>query len=76
MRGKSMHRAPKFVATALILAAAALQPACSNDPSSSGILGNAANSSASQTSKKFWDRCINTECPPMNEDDGRAKKAQ
>jgi hypothetical protein len=76
MRGKSMRRAPKFVATALILAAAALQPACSNDSGSPGILGNAANSSASQTSKKFWDRCINTECPPMNEDEGRAKKPQ
>ena len=76
MRGKSMHRTPKFVATALILAAAALQPACSNDASSPGILGNAANSSSSQTSKKFWDRCINSECPPMNENDPQPKKAQ
>jgi len=68
-----MHRAPKLVVTALLLAAAALQPACSNDASDPGILGNAVSSSASTTSKKFWDRCLSDQCPPMNEDDGKPK---
>jgi ABC-type glycerol-3-phosphate transport system substrate-binding protein len=63
-----MHRAPKFVVIALLLAAALVQTACGND-----TLSNATSSSAATTSKKFWDRCINGECPPMNEDDGKPK---
>jgi hypothetical protein len=55
-----------------------LQPACSNGPSETaqGVLGNGTSSSASQTSKKFWDRCLGSQCQPMNDDDGRPKKSQ
>ena len=26
--------------------------------------------------KKFWDRCLGTQCPPMGEDDGRPKNTK
>ncbi len=72
-----MGRVRRAIATALLLCGALLQPACSNGPSETaqGVLGNGTSSSASQTSKKFWDRCLGSQCQPMN-DDERPKKSQ
>ena len=59
-----MHRARKLAVTTLLLASAAIQPACSN-----GFGATGPSESASATSKKFWDRCLGTQCPPMNAED-------
>jgi hypothetical protein len=49
-----------------------MQSGCSNGFTSDG--GSAP--SASETSKKFWDRCLGTQCPPMNSDDDAPKRKQ
>lgn len=67
-----MRRARKLTVTAMFLACAALQPACTNAFTADG----ATASSASETSKKFWDRCLGTQCPPMNSDDDAPKRKQ
>jgi hypothetical protein len=54
------------VAIALLLTDAGALSACSSGDQ--GPLGSVTNSSATSTSKKFWDRCINGECPPMDAD--------
>jgi hypothetical protein len=66
-----MHRARKLAVTVLLLACAAMQPACSN-----GFTADGPAPSASETSKKFWDRCLGTQCPPMNSDDGAPKRKE
>jgi hypothetical protein len=55
------------MAIALLLTGASALPACSNGDQ--GPLGSVTSSSASSSSKKFWDRCINGECPPMDSED-------
>jgi hypothetical protein len=71
-----MHKASRDVVAGLLLMGAAMLGACSNGEGGAGLLGGGTQTPAAQTSKKFWDRCIQTECPPMNEDDGRPKKQQ
>ena len=72
-----MHRVSRIAVAALLLVGAAMLAACSNgEAGGAGLLGGGTSTPAAQTSKKFWDRCIQTECPPMNEDDGRPKKQQ
>ena len=56
----------------LLLACVVMQSGCSNGFTSDG--GSAP--SASETSKKFWDRCLGTQCPPMNSDDDAPKRKQ
>ena len=66
-----MQRARKLAATAVILTCAAVQAACSNGFGASG-----ASEAASSTSKKFWDRCLGTQCPPMNSEDEAPKSKE
>jgi len=60
---------------ALLVTGADALSACSSN-GDQGPLGSATNSSASSTSKKFWDRCINGECPPMETDEKPKPRAQ
>jgi hypothetical protein len=62
------------MAIALLLTGADGLSACSNGDQ--GPLGSVTNSSASSSSKKFWDRCINGECPPMETDDKPKPRTQ
>jgi hypothetical protein len=64
-----MNRAFRFMMTALLLGGSALLIACSNDIGANG----AESTGKSFDSRKYWDRCINGECPPMNETDARKK---
>ena len=67
-----MRVSRKLSATVLLLACAAIQPACKNGFTAQG--GSAP--SASEASKKFWDRCIGTQCPPMNSDEDAPKRKE
>jgi hypothetical protein len=62
----------RLIAVALLLNGVHALSACSNGDQ--GPLGSVTNSSASTTSKKFWDRCVNGECPPMDTDDKPKKQ--
>ena len=59
-----MHRTRKIAAAALLVASAVGLGACGNSFGAD---------TASSTSKKFWDRCLGTQCPPMNSDDDAPK---
>jgi hypothetical protein len=59
---------------ALLLTGAEALSACSSGDQ--GPLGSVTNSSTSSASKKFWDRCINGECPPMDPDDKPKPRTQ
>ena len=56
-----MKRLVHFGLMALLLAPAALQTGC----------GNTAE--APVNARKYWDRCLGTQCPPMDEADARKK---
>ncbi len=61
-----MNRASRFVATALLLVGSAMQTACGNS------IG-AESAGQSFDARKYWDRCLGTQCPPMDETDARKK---
>jgi len=62
-----MRLASKFALIVLLFTAVVSLEACSGGDGAP--LGGATSSSASMRSKKFWDRCNNGECPPMDADD-------
>ena len=61
-----MHQSLRLLATGMLLAAVVTLAACGGD---GGPLANGTSSTAAVRSKKFWDRCNNGECPPMDQDD-------
>jgi hypothetical protein len=60
-RELGLKRLLHFGLMALLLAGAAMQTAC----------GNTAE--PPMNARKYWDRCLGTQCPPMDEVDGRKK---
>ena len=56
-----LRRLVHFGLMALLLASAALQTGC----------GNTA--APPMNARKYWDRCLGTQCPPMDEVDARKK---
>jgi hypothetical protein len=56
----------RWVAAGLLVAAVVTLAACGGD---GGPLANGTSSATAIKSKKFWDRCNNGECPPMDQDD-------
>jgi len=65
-----MRRARELVGAVLLLVCAVMQSGCSSGFTAEG------GSSASDTSKKYWDRCLGAQCPPMNADDDAPKRKQ
>jgi hypothetical protein len=61
-----MQQSLKWLAAGLLVAGLGTLAACSGDGSP---LANGTSSTAAIKSKKFWDRCNNGECPPMDQDD-------
>ncbi len=59
-----MSRVSRLVAMGLLLACAVLQAACSLNGDSSAQPFDA---------RKYWDRCLGAQCPPMDEGDARKK---
>jgi hypothetical protein len=62
----------RHIAVALLLTGVHALSACSNGDQ--GPLGSVTSSSASMDSRKFWDRCNNGECPPMDSEDKPQKQ--
>jgi hypothetical protein len=62
----SMHQSSRLIAAGMLLAVLVTLAACAGD---GAPLANGTNSTAAIRSKKFWDRCNNGECPPMDQDD-------
>jgi hypothetical protein len=60
-RGLSLKRLLDFALMGLLLASAAVQTACANT------------AEPPMNARKYWDRCLGTQCPPMDEVDGRKK---
>jgi hypothetical protein len=65
-----MHHISRIISAGMLAAALVTLAACGGD---GGPFANATSSTAALRSKKFWDRCNNGECPPMDQDD-RAEK--
>jgi len=61
-----MHQSSRWIAAGTLLAAVVTLAACGGD---GGPIANGTSSTAAIRSKKFWDRCNNGECPPMDQDD-------
>ena len=59
-----MNRASRFIAMGLLFVCAALHTGCSINGDSSDQSVNA---------RKYWDRCLGTQCPPMEETGARKK---
>jgi hypothetical protein len=56
-----LKRLLDFALMGLLLAGAAVQTACANT------------AEPPMNARKYWDRCLGTQCPPMDELDGRRK---
>jgi hypothetical protein len=57
-----MTRTSQFLTAALLLAVSVLQSGCGS-----------AGASQPMDARKYWDKCLGIQCPPMDEADARKK---